>query len=58
MMSAHFAATAIKFLRGLTRSNDRAWFEARRPVFEKELKAPMLAVTATLVSRTIEPLPI
>ena len=47
-MSPHFSAAAIKFLRGLARNNDRAWFEARRPVFEKELKAPMLAVIAAI----------
>jgi uncharacterized protein (TIGR02453 family) len=47
-MNAHFSAAAIKFLRGLTRNNDREWFEARRPVFEKELKAPMLAVIAEI----------
>ena len=32
----------MKFLRGLKRNNDRVWFEARRSVFEKELKEPML----------------
>jgi len=32
----------MKFLRGLKRNNDRLWFEARRGVFEKELKEPML----------------
>ena len=47
-MSAHFSAAAIKFLRGLARNNDRAWFEARRSVFEQELKAPMLAVIAAI----------
>ena len=30
------------FLRGLKRNNDRVWFEARRGVFEQELKEPML----------------
>jgi uncharacterized protein (TIGR02453 family) len=47
-MSAHFSPAAIKFLRGLARNNDREWFEARKPVFEKELKAPMLAVIAEI----------
>jgi uncharacterized protein (TIGR02453 family) len=41
-MATHFSNEAIKFLRGLKRNNDRVWFEARRGVFEKELKEPML----------------
>jgi uncharacterized protein (TIGR02453 family) len=41
-MATHFSGEAIKFLRGLKRNNDRVWFEARRSVFEKELKEPML----------------
>jgi uncharacterized protein (TIGR02453 family) len=43
-MATYFSSEAMKFLRGLKRNNDRVWFEARRGVFEKELKAPMLAV--------------
>jgi uncharacterized protein (TIGR02453 family) len=43
-MATYFSGEALKFLRGLKRNNDRVWFEARRGVFEKELKAPMLAV--------------
>jgi uncharacterized protein (TIGR02453 family) len=34
----------MKFLRGLARNNDREWFEARREVFERAAKAPMLAL--------------
>ena len=41
-MATYFSNEAIKFLRGLKRNNDRVWFEARRGVFEKELKEPML----------------
>ena len=43
-MSTHFTPEAIKFLRGLARNNDREWFNARKPVYERELKAPMLAL--------------
>ncbi len=43
-MGTHFSGEALKFLRGLKRNNDRVWFEARRGVFEKELKGPMLKV--------------
>jgi uncharacterized protein (TIGR02453 family) len=43
-MPTHFTPEALKFLRGLARNNDRAWFDPRKPVFERELKAPMLAL--------------
>jgi uncharacterized protein (TIGR02453 family) len=32
------------FLRGLARHNDREWFNARKPVYERALKTPMLAL--------------
>jgi uncharacterized protein (TIGR02453 family) len=41
-MGIQFSSEALKFLRGLKRNNDRVWFEARRDVYEKELKEPML----------------
>jgi uncharacterized protein (TIGR02453 family) len=41
---ASFTAESLKFLRGLKRNNDRAWFEPRKPVYERALKAPMLAL--------------
>ena len=34
----------MRFLRGLTKNNDRTWFEERRPVYERAVKAPLLAV--------------
>ena len=43
-MPAHFTPAALKFLRGLARNNDREWFEARREIFEHEIKQPMHAV--------------
>jgi len=43
-MNTHFTPAALKFLRGLKKNNDRAWFEARRDLYEHELKAPMLAL--------------
>ena len=43
-MTTHFSPEAMKFLRGLARNNDRVWFEARRGVYERSLKAPMLAL--------------
>lgn len=43
-MPTHFSPEALKFLRGLVRNNRRDWFDARKPVYEKELKTPMLAL--------------
>jgi uncharacterized protein (TIGR02453 family) len=43
-MPTHFTAEALKFLRGLARNNDRAWFDPRKSIYERELKAPMLAL--------------
>jgi uncharacterized protein (TIGR02453 family) len=40
----YFREEAMKFLRGLKRNNRREWFEARRDLYERELKQPMLAV--------------
>jgi uncharacterized protein (TIGR02453 family) len=34
----------MKFLRGLEKNNDRAWFNERKAVYEAELKEPMLAI--------------
>jgi len=41
---AAFTAESLKFLRGLKRNNDRDWFEPRKPLYERALKAPMLAL--------------
>jgi len=43
-MPTRFTPEALKFLRGLKRHNDRAWFAPRKPIYERELKAPMLAL--------------
>ncbi len=40
----YFSTEALKFLRGLKRNNNREWFEARRAIFDRELKKPMLAL--------------
>ncbi|MGH9588508.1 MAG: DUF2461 domain-containing protein [Acidobacteriaceae bacterium] len=40
----YFSSEALDFLRKLKRNNRREWFEARRGVYERELKAPMLAL--------------
>ena len=45
-MATHFNPEALKFLRGLARNNDREWFDPRKPVYERAVKAPMLALIA------------
>jgi len=44
-----FNAEAIDFLRKLRRNNRREWFEARRDIYERELKQPMLALIERLL---------
>jgi uncharacterized protein (TIGR02453 family) len=53
-MATHFSNEAIKFLRGLKRNNDRVWFGERKGVYEKELKAPMLALIAEVNEAMLE----
>jgi len=53
-MAIYFSNEAIKFLRGLKRNNDRVWFEARRGVFEKELKEPMLKLIGEVNEAMVE----
>jgi uncharacterized protein (TIGR02453 family) len=43
-MATNFTTESVKFLRGLARNNDREWFEARREVYERALKQPMLGL--------------
>lgn len=43
-MPAHLTPETFRFLRGLIRNNDRVWFEERRPVYERAVKAPLLAL--------------
>ena len=43
-MGAHLTETGLRFLRGLKRHNDRDWFNERKPLYERELKEPMLAI--------------
>jgi uncharacterized protein (TIGR02453 family) len=45
----YFTPQAIDFLRKLKRNNRREWFEARRDVYERELKQPMLALISRLL---------
>ena len=53
-MATHFSGEALKFLRGLKRNNDRVWFDERKAVYEKELKAPMLALIGEVNEKMAE----
>jgi uncharacterized protein (TIGR02453 family) len=53
-MGTHFSGDALKFLRGLKRHNDREWFAERKTVYERELKAPMLALIAEVNEAMVE----
>jgi len=45
---AGFRPAALRFLRDLARNNDRAWFEANRDVYEREVRDPMRRLVETL----------
>lgn len=44
MPAVSFTPETLKFLRGLVKHNDREWFEARRDVYERSVKAPLHAL--------------
>lgn len=41
-VAPHYSLEALKFMRSLKRNNDREWFNARKPIYEREIKAPTL----------------
>jgi uncharacterized protein (TIGR02453 family) len=43
-----FPPAALTFLRGLKRHNDRAWFAAHKDAYERDVKAPMIALVERL----------
>jgi uncharacterized protein (TIGR02453 family) len=49
-----FSAEALRFLRGLQRNNRREWFEARREIYEREVKVPMLSLIDRLTDGMID----
>jgi len=53
-MPTHFSPEALKFLRGLTRHNDRDWFAPRKEIYERELKSPMLALIAEIMHEMLD----
>jgi uncharacterized protein (TIGR02453 family) len=53
-MGIPFTAETLTFLRGLARHNDREWFEARREIYERAVKAPMLSLIEEINAALIE----
>ena len=51
---AHLRPEGLKFLRGLEKHNDREWFNARKAVYEAELKEPMLAIVRKVTDAMME----
>jgi len=43
-----FRPAAFRFLRDLARNNEKAWFEANRDVYEREVRDPMRLLVETL----------
>ena len=43
-----FRPAAFRFLRDLARNNQKAWFEANREVYEREVREPMRRLVETL----------
>ena len=46
-----FRPAAFQFLRDLARNNDKAWFEANRDVYEREVREPMRLFVETVDAR-------
>jgi uncharacterized protein (TIGR02453 family) len=43
-----FSEEALKLFRGLKRNNNREWFQARKPVFDEQVKKPMIELCDAL----------
>ena len=43
-MPTHFSPAGLRFLKQLSTHNDRAWFNERKPVFERDVQTPWLAL--------------
>ena len=52
-----FRPAALTFLRALRKNNRREWFEAQRPTYEREIKAPFKALIEELDVRFAETAP-
>jgi uncharacterized protein (TIGR02453 family) len=50
----YFTPEGLRFLRGLARNNNRDWFNARKPVYEAQIKRPILAVIETVTGAMMD----
>jgi uncharacterized protein (TIGR02453 family) len=50
----YFTPEGLRFLRGLARNNHRDWFNARKPVYEAQIKRPMLAVIEAVTGAMVD----
>jgi uncharacterized protein (TIGR02453 family) len=49
-----FTDDALKFLRQLKRNNNREWFQARKAIYEEQLKAPMERLVEAINARMVK----
>ena len=47
-MASPFTPKTLSFLRSLKRNNDREWFRARKPEYERHVRGPMIALLERL----------
>ncbi len=47
-MATYFSEASFKFLRGLARNNNKAWFTAHKPQYEEHVRQPFLRLLADL----------
>lgn len=45
---AGFPPEAMRFFRGLTRNNNREWFQQRKQIFDEKVKAPMVELVEAI----------
>lgn len=45
-----FSPGTLTFLKGLEKHNDRAWFAARKEAYERDVRAPMIALVERMAS--------
>jgi uncharacterized protein (TIGR02453 family) len=50
----HFSQAGLRFLRALKRNNHRDWFHPRKPIYEAEIKRPMLAVIEAVTAAMMD----
>ena len=47
-MNTYFSQASFKFLRGLARHNDKAWFDQHRQDYEAQVRQPFLRLIGDL----------